>query len=151
MKRIAEAVLPLLTGVLGFVASPFLLGFWGYAADVALPKLSKQQHLSLLATLTIICLLLAVLVYRNASKSVMLGKYQHSTKEGFWKHRKTGERVCGNCLLLGIQSPLSAYSYSNGQKNLWECGVKTCEKQYPLSDEDMKKLTSDEIGNKRSV
>jgi hypothetical protein len=135
MRQKAEAViLPLLTGLLGFVASPFLRGFWDWCSEVALPAFSKSQKLSLVATLAIICVVLGVSLYSASSKRLLLRRYEHLEKRGFWIHRKTGQRVCGNCLIAGTESPLACFSvsYPNGtfHKHIWLCGSKDCKTEY---------------------
>jgi len=141
-KKIAVAVIAaLLTGLLGFVVSPFARDLWSFGADTFLPKLSKQGQLSLVATFAILCLVLASLLYCSNSKRMMQRRYQHLLKRGFWVHRKTGQRVCGNCLIAGIESPLSCFSviYPNGtfQRYGWFCGRKDCNTEYHYETGDV--------------
>ena len=106
MKQKIEAVLlPLVTAALGFVLSPFCRGFWVWCAEVALPALTKPQKLSLVASLTILCLVLALALYRASSKRLLIRRYEFQPTRGYWKHRKTGQPVCGSCLIAGIESP----------------------------------------------
>jgi len=64
----------------------------------------------------------------------ILDDYEHLKKRGFWVHRKTGQRVCGSCLIAGIESPLSAASYQDSvgrfDRNVWICGRKDCRQEY---------------------
>jgi hypothetical protein len=131
MKQKIEAVLlPLLTGALGFVLSPFFRGLWDWCANVALPALSKTQKLSLVAGLAILCLVLGFALYRASSKKLLIRKYEFQTSRGYWKHRKTGRPVCGNCLISGIESPLTFLSNPSTNPGLffnsWQCGRKEC-------------------------
>jgi len=141
MKQTAEKVLlPLLTLWLGFVVSPFLHGFWDWCSNVALPKLSKQQAMSLVATLATLCLVLGFAWYRSSSSSRLRSKYTHLDDRGFWLHRKTGKRFCGNCLIKGIESPLTVHSFSNYPSepvNRWVCGNKDCDNKYPYEPGDI--------------
>jgi hypothetical protein len=106
-KTITAALSTILPALLGFVASPFLRGLWDFAADIGLPKLSPQQQLSLLATLSILCLLLGGGLYRCSSKRLLVRQYKVDESQRFYVHRRTGQRVCGDCLLTdGIASPL---------------------------------------------
>jgi hypothetical protein len=73
MRKTIEVVLPsLLTGILVFVASPFLQGMWDYAAKTVLPELSPQARLSLLATLATFCLLEGACNQFNGYASALL-------------------------------------------------------------------------------
>ena len=135
-QRIEVALLPALTGLLGFVASPFLRGVWDWCANVALPALTKPQQLSLVALLSILCLALAALLYRASSKQFLIRKYQHLENRGFWVHRQTKRRVCGNCLIAGIESPLACFSFTKPERDSWKCGRKDCGMEYFFSPED---------------
>lgn len=143
MKQTATAVTAtLLAGLLGFVISPFTHDLWSFGADTFLPKLSRQGQLSLVVTLAILCLVLGVLLYRSYSQKLLLRKYEYFEKRGFWVHRKTGQRVCGNCLISGIESPLACCSflYPNGQfqRNAWVCSRKMCKMEYCYEQGDTK-------------
>src|ERR1035437_1181890 len=131
MKQKIEAVLlPLLAAALGFVLSPFCRGFWDWCSEVALPALTKPQKLSLVASLAILCLVLAFALYRASSKRLLIRRYEFQTNRGYWKHRKTGQPVCGNCLISGIVSPLTFLSNPSTNHGLfynsWHCGRKEC-------------------------
>ncbi len=100
MKKTTErALLPLLTALLGFVASPFLRGLWDWCADVALPQFSKQQKLSLLATLSMLCLAEASWIYRLRKKGVLNREYTPDLEwPGTYRHLKNrAVHVCGVC------------------------------------------------------
>lgn len=70
--------------------------------------------------------------------------YEHVKDRGFWIHRKTGTRVCGNCLLPPIEvvSPLSAVRLANpldfGRTSapVWKCERRDCGKTYARRDND---------------
>jgi hypothetical protein len=79
--------------------------------------------------------------------------YTFSQDRGFYIHKLTGHRVCGNCLLapVGIESPLMATDYvitenlarygghpsAAGRKvSIWKCGRKGCEKIYVRQPDD---------------
>jgi hypothetical protein len=112
MKRTIELVLlPSLTLVIGFVVSPFLKGIWDYAANAILPELSPQARLSLLATLAILCLVEGAWIWMLTSKKMLLKKYDvDKFWIGLYRHKQTGEKVCGTCLNKGIVSPLVSLS-----------------------------------------
>ena len=135
MKQKIEAVLlPLLTAVLGFVLSPFFRGLWDWCADVGLPALTKTQKLSLVAGLAILCLVLGFALYAASSKRLLMRRYQHLEKRGFWIHRKTKKKVCGDCLISGIESPLALCGRKDidgkYQTRSWFCGRKICGLEY---------------------
>ena len=120
-RKTAESILlPLLTGVLGFVASPFLRETWDFSANELLPKLSKQGQLSLLATLTILCLVLAAWVYTLISKRFLIRRFKRSAAwYGAYENKKDeNELVCGICLNKNVISPLI---FDKTQKGL-ACG-----------------------------
>jgi hypothetical protein len=126
------------------LCSPFVADLWAFLAQIALPRLSPQGHLSLLAILATLCIVLGSLLYRASSKKLLIRKYQHLETRGFWIHRKTKQRVCGNCLLVGIESPLACFSFPQPRPmqpvNSWVCGRKDCKTQYFVSPEDLKEL-----------
>jgi len=65
--------------------------------------------------------------------------YQHMKDRGFWVNRKTGDRVCGNCILSGIVSPLSAVRKTrrnNTVAPVWRCGRTECDKSYSRHKDD---------------
>ena len=130
MKKTAKAmIIPALVGTLGFVSSPLAREAWSIAAEVVLPKLSPQGLLSLVATISILCLSLSIALYTSNSKRLLQGRYEHLENRGFWIHRKTEQKVCGSCLLAGLESPLASSSFpdANGRrKNIWVCGNKAC-------------------------
>src|SRR5207249_5805974 len=98
-SKILGAVLgACLSAGLTFISQPFLREFWDFLADIALPRLSKRGQLSLLATLSAVCTVLVISLHRARSRRVLLAKYEHLKERGFWKNRKTGQYVCGNCL-----------------------------------------------------
>ena len=141
MKQTAKAVIAtLLAALLGFVVSPLARELWSFAAETFLPKLSKQGQLSLVATLSILCLVLGTLLYRASSIKILMRKYVHVESRGFWVHRKTNLRVCGNCLFNGIKSPLTLGTRYNQLKNqnetVWACGIKSCSSAYAYKDGD---------------
>src|SRR5260221_12115977 len=111
MKKIIEPVLlPSLTLLIGFVASPFLKGLWDYAANSVLPELSPQARLSLMATLAIICLgqgawIVFILIGRSAKR--WKRNYKFVIEEGYYQHNKTSALICGHCYLEGLESPLA--------------------------------------------
>ena len=61
-------------------------------------------------------------------------KYLHLIDRGFWIHRNDKTKVCGKCLLQGIESPLSRFGYpdtrSGKVENRWECGARGCDGSY---------------------
>jgi hypothetical protein len=121
------------------LSSPLATDIWAFAAQVALPRLTPQGHLSLLAILVTGWIVLGSLLYRASSKSWLIRKYRHIEDRGFWVDRKTGkQRVCGNCLLEGIVSPITPYSFEEGREhtNRWTCGRKECGQKYPARNED---------------
>jgi len=140
-KEITAAVLgTLIGGAIGFVASPFLREMWAFCADTVLPRLSPQARLSLVATLATLSLVLGILLYSASSKRLLIRRYRHVQDRGFWVDRKSGKtRVCGNCLIDGIVSPLTAYSYSGHTiQNRWTCDRKDCGRTYPADKDDFK-------------
>ena len=102
--------------------------------------------LSLLLFLTSLFLgsWLAFLVFSDKAERARRN-YTHLDKRGFWVHKKTGQRVCGNCLIAGIESPLACFSfhYPNGQfhRNGWVCGIKDCKTEYHWEKGDTKDET----------
>lgn len=126
MKKIIETILPTsLAALLGFVASPFLGEIWDFAADTFLPRLSNRGHLSLLATLTILCLALATLLYFSTSHKRLLRQYSHDEKSGISRHRKNGTLVCTSCLHKDyLESPLKV------DDGGWSCQVASCRTVY---------------------
>ena len=68
--------------------------------------------------------------------------YEHLKDRGFWVHRKTGERVCGNCLITDIVSPLACFGFKNARggfdRNAWVCGRKDCGKECFFDRRDTK-------------
>ena len=126
MKKIIETILPTsLAALLGFVASPFLREIWDFAADIFLPRLSNRGHLSLLATLTIICLALGTLLYFSTSHKRLLRQYSHDEKSGVSRHRKNGTLVCTSCLRKDyLESPLKVGD------GVWFCQVVSCRASY---------------------
>ena len=77
----------------------------------------------------------------------VLDDYEHLADRGFWVHRKTGQRVCGSCIVSseniggGIVSPLALTKYRHvvtkaltGAK--WECGRNGCDKKYPAKPDE---------------
>ena len=120
MKQTIETVLPpCLTLVIGFVVSPFLKGVWDYAANAVLPGLSPQARLSLLATLAILCLVEGAWIWALVSKKMLLKKYEPDKRwSGIYRHKKSGEMVCGTCLHKGIISLIAAASFHE-----FTCGI----------------------------
>lgn len=115
-----------LGGLIVFLSSPFLIDLWGVLGDIALPKLSKQGHLSLLATLFLLCILLSLLLYHRSSKGLLLRKYELIRGRGFSQHRRTGQRVCTSCLTDGIESPLIPLVGTG----MWRCARQDCSLPY---------------------
>jgi hypothetical protein len=83
-----------------------------------------------------------------ASPHKVTDDYEHLKDRGFWVHRKTGQRVCGSCLLPpnSIESPLFAGSMKNFYQQaiggpaiayFWKCGRKDCEKVYPRPENEI--------------
>jgi len=69
MKTItAKAIAILLAASVGFVVSPLAHDLWSFGSDTFLPTLSKQGRLSLVATLSILCLVLSALLYHEKSE-----------------------------------------------------------------------------------
>lgn len=134
MKKIIKTTIaPALLALLGFVVSPLAHEAWSIAAEVILPKLSPTGMLSLVATLTILCLSSCTALYFSGSKRLLRRHYKHLEKRGFWIHRKTEQKVCGNCLLAGLESPLASSSFPDAtgrRKNVWVCGNKPCSLEY---------------------
>ena len=123
MKQKIEAVLlPLLTAVLGFVLSPFFRGLWDWFADVGLPALTKTQKLSLVAGLSILCLVLACSLCVIFSKKLLLKRFEPTQNwigaYSMIKDKRQNEIFCGPCLHQGKTIPLvtSGSSYT-------ECGL----------------------------
>ena len=119
MKKITEAILlPILTLALGFVISPFLHSIWNYAADEVLPNLSSQARLSLLATLTILCLSQFAWIVRYVwfdNEKWKKRRYKFDSEMGCYVHKIELENMaCAKCWDNGI-SPLK--KDSNG----WTC------------------------------
>jgi len=111
MKKITElALLPCLTLLIGFVVSPFLKGLWDYAENAVLPELSPQARLSLVATLAIICLAesawIFILIFGKSAER-WKRNYEFVSDQGYYRHKKTGALICGNCFLEGKESPLA--------------------------------------------
>lgn len=129
-EKIETVLLALTTTCLGFVVSPFCTGFWNWCANIVLPALSRKEKMSLVGTLTILCVALAFALYRASSKRLLIRRYEFQTHRGYWKHRKTGQPVCGNCLISGIVSPLTFFSNPSTSPGLfcnsWHCGRKEC-------------------------
>jgi hypothetical protein len=74
--------------------------------------------------------------------------YTFLKDRGFWVHKTTGVRVCGNCLLKspGVESPLAAIhtwkSYgpfvSNRRKvSVWKCGRHGCHQTYARKEDEV--------------
>jgi hypothetical protein len=98
-EKAEQVLLPLLTLMLGFVISPFLREMWDYAADIVLPKLSPRARLSILATMTITCLVLGIWVYSLVSKRRLIKQFSEDEEfDGVYRHNNSRERVCGPCL-----------------------------------------------------
>lgn len=123
VKRTAqEAIAILIAAMLGFVVSPLAHDLWSFGADTFLPKLSRQGQLSLVATLSILCLVLGVLLYRSYSRILLLRRFEPSPN---WigaycriKDARPNEIFCGPCLHQGVVVPL----VTSGSYNT-ECGV----------------------------
>ena len=66
--------------------------------------------------------------------------YEHLKDRAFWVHRKTGERVCGNCLVShSIVSPLAIAAKTRLDRSrylVWRCGRKECGMTYAKRDSD---------------
>ncbi len=129
MKKTVEIVLlPSLTLLIGFVVSPFLKGLWDYAENAVLPELSPQARLSLLATLAILCLvegaLICFMVFRKSAQR-WKRNYEFVSDQGYYRHKKTGALICGNCFLNDKESPLA--KLQGGWTN---CQNNECQKSY---------------------
>jgi hypothetical protein len=125
----------LLTSIYQDAVGPFL-------AHV-LPAVNNKTLLLLCLLLFLVCMLMIAWVAFIAfgDKARMMRNYEHLETRGFWVHRKTGKRVCGNCLIKGIESPLTVLSvsgYRSGSVILWVCGNKDCDKRYPFEQGDIK-------------
>lgn len=66
--------------------------------------------------------------------------YEHLKDRAFWVHRKTGDRVCGSCLVShGIVSPLAVAVKMRVDRSkylVWRCGRKECGITYAKWDSD---------------
>jgi hypothetical protein len=105
---VLRSLLTLPAACLGFVVSPFAREMWAYAANSVLPRLSSEARLSILATLSTICLGLLVWIYSLTSKRRLLKNYQPRPGfPGVYLDTKNEEKVCGICLRSkGTISPL---------------------------------------------
>ena len=144
-EKIRSGLLSALLGGLGFVALAIVKETSTPFANYVVTAISSTTllWLSLLLFLTSLFLgvWLAFLVFGDKAARVRKN-YQHLERRGFWVHCKTGQRVCGNCLITGIESPLACFSfvYPNGQlhRSVWVCGRKDCGSEYPCEKGDVK-------------
>ncbi|MGD0815963.1 MAG: hypothetical protein ABSA83_20410 [Verrucomicrobiota bacterium] len=98
-EKAEKVLLPLLTLMLGFVISPFLREMWDYAADIVLPELSPRARLSILATMTITCLVLGIWVYSLVSKRRLIKQFSEDEEfDGVYRHNNS----------LGMEEVLNA-------------------------------------------
>ena len=143
-ERLQTGLLAALLGGLGTVLTAMLKEASGPFWKHVLPAIGSTNLLWLCLLLLLTNLFsgawLLFLIFGDKAKRVRR-RYEFLKERGFWKHRNTGEFVCGNCLLVGIESPLSAMTYSdshgNHVKTVWECGRKDCKTDYPLAKEDI--------------
>ena len=105
-------------------------------ADYVVPAIGSTTLLWLSLLLFLLCALLGswclYLVFGDKSARTRR-RYSHLQDRGFWVHRHTGAKFCGNCLIAGVESPLSrlAFTHNNGAvTQAWTCGVKGCAAEY---------------------
>lgn len=76
---------------------------------------------------------------RQSKPHQAMEDYEHQKDRGFWVNPKTGERVCGNCIVHGIVSPLSAVGKTQRDHSVapvWRCGRTECDKSYARCKDD---------------
>jgi len=143
-ETLTKALLAGLLGAAGYILQSLAKEAAEPFAKHVLPAISSTTLLWLCLLLLLTNLVtgtwLLFLIFGDKAKGVRR-RYDFLKERGFWKHRNTGEFVCGNCLLVGIESPLAAMTYSDSHgdhvKTVWECGRKDCKTDYPLAKEDV--------------
>ena len=138
-EKLRSGLLATLLGGLGAVLTSIAKETSKPFADYVIPAIGSRNllWLSLLLLLTTLVSLTWLLFLIFADKAKRLrGKYDFFEKAGYWVNKKTKMKVCGNCILVGIESPLHSGTMNN--QNRWFCGVKTCQTSY-LHDEQIGK------------
>jgi hypothetical protein len=143
--------LALLTGLLGLIGG-LLTSIYRDAIDPflknVLPAIDNHTLMLLCLLLSLVCVLLGtwvcILVFGDEKSRLI--KQHEKTDRGFWIDKKTGERVCGACLLMrGIQSPISLARIPSGPNTgafpftALKCSNKDCEQFYTAIKEDYPK------------
>ena len=130
-EKIRSGLLSALLGGLGFVALAIFEETSKPFADHVVSAISSTTLLWLSLLLLLASLFLGswllVLVFGDKSERLRR-QHRHSEARGFWIHRESGQRVCGNCLIDGICSPLALNYHS--EKAWWQCGRKECGMSY---------------------
>ena len=147
-EKIRSGLLSALFGGIGFVALALVKETSEPFANHVVAAISSTTllWLSLLLLMTSLFLgaWLALLVFSDKAHRVRR-HYTHLDMRGFWVHKDTGQRVCGNCLIAGIESPLACFSFhypsGNLQRNAWVCGIKDCRTEYHWEKGDTKDET----------
>ena len=96
-EKALTVLVPLVGAGLGFEASPFVREMWDYVAGAILPKLSPRGTLSILATLTTICLLQCFYI-RSLGRTPLTLKYKFDAEHNYHLHPKSGVPICTKCL-----------------------------------------------------
>jgi hypothetical protein len=105
-KIIGAAVGGSLVLLIVFLCAPFLHDVWRFLVQKALPQLTPEGHLSLLAILATLCLFelgwIASLSRRMSRRFVMREYRPHPTYKRMMVHKKRpDEIVCSACLATG--------------------------------------------------
>jgi hypothetical protein len=143
--------LALLTGLLGLIGG-LLTSIYRDALDPflksVLPAINNHTLMLLCLLLFLVCVLLGTwvcLLVFGDEKSRLIKKYER-TERGFWLNKKSGEKVCGVCLLTrGIESPLRIRSVPPPLNSFklpqmaWQCADKYCMEHYTALPEEIKK------------
>ena len=144
IEKTRSRLLMALIGGLGVVCTSILKQASKPFADHVVPAIGSANMLwlSLLLLLTtLVCgTWLLFLIFGDKVERTRR-KYLHLQTRGFWIHRKTSQRVCGNCLIIGIESPLACFAFHSSSgalhRNAWVCGKKECNNEYFYEQGDL--------------
>ena len=129
--RLLRYLAMLLVGALGYILQSLTREVAAPIAEHVVPAISKTTLLWLCLLLGLVSVVsitwLLILIFGDPVARLKR-RYEFVEVPGFWKHRETGQRVCGSCLLNGIESPLA--KTGDDFHIYWQCTNKNCMLKY---------------------
>jgi hypothetical protein len=106
-------LLAALAGVLGYLSGFLIKEIGPPFLEKALPEISKTALLTICLLLLVFLLLASascIYLWRQLSQKPKMKDYIFVKEIGVYKHRKTGDYVCGKCFSSGNHSPVAEVS-----------------------------------------